>query len=663
MKNKIGRNIGIFEGKKWSEIILFLIFAAQFLLLCYFNLKLLGNHTGYDSSWSYLKAALMWKEKSLNSSMWIDQTSLFLDSSMTLATIIYGITGNLFVSYGIANLVVVVLILVCMYAILSKLDLGIRAKVIALNLIVCPYLTNGFDIGNDLGYFSSLLSGAAFYSLRALIVLIIIYEFICIKQRDRIDVVGYISFFLCALAGVSSGIFIIVVILLPYIVYELELVLIKNDWKQLTKKECIYVYGNCISVICGKLFAKYILGSKVIDESRTWTSLEQLWTNIGSVIQGFMKLLGVLPVSDTSISVLSAEGIYRIFPIIIFCIVIISIGFFVFKIRNNLLEKDGVLLFLLNIILVNFLVFCLFNVRYGAELFEERYLVSTYMVVIVMIAYYVNQLHANMIFSQVIICGLILALLGNNYVSDKKYIETTNDSWQIAEISSIVDTQDVDLIYFWGDEISPLGRTMRVYDLDHIYKEIVTSGGYDHWGDYLYYDDNGDYTGSTLLIIPKGTDVVPENILNQYKFIEDLNWVSVYRCDYNPIDMTVGITGDTSIDYPSTNGMGVQHGYFDGNSYITDGTGGFVMWGPYCVTENGSYDFILDYQIIDGSTATFDIAIDSGTIQLGAKELTKLNTEAVISDVQLEDGHTLEYRVMCEEGTKIQINKVTIMKK
>ena len=82
-----------------------------------------------------------------------------------------------------------------------------------------------------------------------------------------------------------------------------------------------------------------------------------------------MKLLGVLPVSDTSISVLSAEGIYRIFPIIIFCIVIISIGFFVFKIRNNLLEKDGVLLFLLNIILVNFLVFCLFNVRYGAELF------------------------------------------------------------------------------------------------------------------------------------------------------------------------------------------------------------------------------------------------------------------------------------------------------
>ena len=38
MKNKMGKNAGIFEGKKWIEIILFLIFAAQFLLLCYFNI-------------------------------------------------------------------------------------------------------------------------------------------------------------------------------------------------------------------------------------------------------------------------------------------------------------------------------------------------------------------------------------------------------------------------------------------------------------------------------------------------------------------------------------------------------------------------------------------------------------------------------------------------
>ena len=340
-----------------TESVLVAIAIIQLSVLVYFNIKLLGNHMGFDSSWTYLKSALIWKEKSLNSPIWTDQTSVFFDSSMILATLLYGVTGNLFVSYGTANIIVLALILVAVWKILDSLNIKRNSRLVAINMIICPYLTNGFNIGNDLGYFNDLLSGPAFYSLRVLIILIIVFEFIHIKQKKHIDLLGYFSLALCFLAGTSSGIFIIIMIFLPYVIYEIEMVLIDNDWNYLKAKESVYAYLGCISVIAGKIFASKILGIQAIDTSRTWTSIEKIWINMGGVFQGLMKLLGVLPIFDTNISVLSREGFYRIFPMIILFIIIISILFCAKALTKNLLYKDGILLFLINIVVINFIVF------------------------------------------------------------------------------------------------------------------------------------------------------------------------------------------------------------------------------------------------------------------------------------------------------------------
>ena len=520
-----------------TESVLVAIAIIQLSVLVYFNIKLLGNHMGFDSSWTYLKSALIWKEKSLNSPIWTDQTSVFFDSSMILATLLYGVTGNLFVSYGTANIIVLALILVAVWKILDSLNIKRNSRLVAINMIICPYLTNGFNIGNDLGYFNDLLSGPAFYSLRVLIILIIVFEFIHIKQKKHIDLLGYFSLALCFLAGTSSGIFIIIMIFLPYVIYEIEMVLIDNDWNYLKAKESVYAYLGCISVIAGKIFASKILGIQAIDTSRTWISIEKIWINMGGVFQGLMKLLGVLPIFDTNISVLSREGFYRIFPMIILFIIIISILFCAKALTKNLLYKDGILLFLINIVVINFIVFSLFNAQYGEAIFEERYLISPFIIIVITVAIFFDQTDEKKIFSQLALIGIIIALAGNNYVSDKKYVGTTNDYWQMDEIASIVNEQDAQLIYFWGDDINIIGRAMRVYDLDHVYKEINTNGEFYHWGDYLYYEKQEDYSGRTILITPKDTNIVPENVMNQYVHIQDLDMVSIYRCEGNPISI------------------------------------------------------------------------------------------------------------------------------
>lgn len=653
----------LFREKRFLEIGLLVLFIAQFSVSVYFNMCLIGNHMGYDSSWSYLKAALVWNEKSLNSNIWIDQTSIFLDSSLLLAALLYGFTGQLLQSYGLANLIVLSGILWCALSILKKMGIGLKARLFAINLLICPYLTNGFNVVNDLGYFNDVISGPAFYSLRAFIVLLIVREWLVIRQKSKTDIWGCLSLLLCALAGASSGIFMIVVIILPYIIYEIECLFIKNDYKVLIKKETIYGYLCLLSVVIGKLYAKYVLNITVFDQSRTWTPLISFRENMAAPFLGLMKLLGVLPVDNASVSVMSKEGMYYLFPICIFGILVLSFCYAIICLKNNYDTKDGMIHFCINAIVINLLIFGLFNARYGGVLFEERYLICAYMIMIILMSYYIDNLDLKLIFGQFVPIVLFCCLIGNNYVSNMNYLRNTNDSWQLAEVKRIADSQDAELIYFWGDEINACGRAMRVYDLNHVYKQIENGGIYHHWGDYTYYENNEDYVGSTLLVVPKQSKFIPEHIINQYVVLEELERMVVYRCDYNPIDLTAGITNDVSYDYPSTRGMIVQNGNFVGNSFVSDGTEGYVMWGPNSKTSSGNYDFFIDYHYLSGEKATFDIALDQGTNVLGSVVLDTQSTQMCISDVTLEAGHTLEYRVFCEEGTKIQIDKITIVKK
>lgn len=220
-----------------TEWILFGVFIVQFILTVYFNLKLLESHMGYDSSWSYLKAALIWKEKALISNVWSDQTSVFLDSSMLLAAIIYGITGKLFVSYGLSNLIVLLGAILLLYKISGLLGFDKKIQLLCINLALCPYMVNGFSVENDLGYFNDFISGPAFYSLRALLFLLVIYNFLLLKSGRASKTGIVVSMGLCILAGISSGIFMIVVIVIPCIAFLVERCLVENSFSAIRKKK------------------------------------------------------------------------------------------------------------------------------------------------------------------------------------------------------------------------------------------------------------------------------------------------------------------------------------------------------------------------------------------------------------------------------------------
>lgn len=317
-----------------------------------------------------------------------------------------------------------------------------------------------------------------------------------------------------------------------------------------------------ICIYGGKFFAEKVLKIVAIDTSRSWTTIEKIWINFGAVVQGVMKLTGILPVMDDSVSVLSAEGIFRLFPLAIFGVALLAIVFCIRYIFKNIKQCDQNLFFCVNIVFCQFLMFGLFNVQYGSAIFEERYLICAFLDIILLVGFFVSHLPQRYFVTLFIWTLLIGGLCGTNAVSDYKYITTTNASWELYDIRDIVSKNDAQVVYFWGDSIEAIGRSMRAYDLDHVYKCIPTvGGGYRHWGDYLYYEQNEEYDGPTILIVSYDEEVnVPEYIMSHYSKIGGLTWGSIFRSDSNPMDFSAGITNDVSMDYTYTPGVTVQNG-------------------------------------------------------------------------------------------------------
>lgn len=659
------------QFEKIMGIGLLALLIVQFLVLVYFNLRLNAQHMDYDSSWVYLKAALVWKEKRFISPNWSDTTNPFFDLSLPLASLLYGITGRLFFSYGISTLTVLLGIIASVFFILKRFNVNKIGILTVLNLILCPFLTNGFDPVIELGYFNCVLVGPSHYGLRTLIVLLIILEYLNIQQRKKIDFIFFLSIALCFVSGMSSGVYLIAMIILPILAFLFESMFIKNELKVFVKKESIYTYICLIFVLFGKIFASNVLHLNIRDSGNNWTSVIDFWKNIGAPIQGLFKLLEVFPIGETDVSVLSARGIAVVFPLFIIFVIFLAFIFASVRLYQKIKEKTGAVpevLFLINVVFVHFVMFGFMNVQYGLAVFEERYLIPAFFVLVILVGVFIRNLRMDLLVSRFILIGLFVSILAINIISDKNYAGFSNYYDYMVHIRSIAEREDAGLVYFWGTQSDVdiknvyICRNMRAFDLDRIYKFAFPEGAYKHWGDYLYCEDNGGYEGNTLIIVyPYTSNTIGANIMDQLELIEQDEWFSIYKCDNNPIDFQVGITGDVSVDYPTTTGMVVINAVTEKNSAISDGTEGFVMYGPYTNTPDGTYDFIIDYSLLEGEDAYFDVLTDSVNEE-GIVYLSSDENRAVIENVDLDEGHKIEYRVHTDEGTIIKIDKITIIK-
>ena len=138
-------------------VIFFELFViTQLMLIFIFNLTHLKYEAGFDSSAAMAQAMEIWNQKTIFLKNWEYQSTLGLDSVIIPASIFYGITHNIFLAYGIADCLGVMLYIYIFRDIFKMLKLPKLPRMIIYVLLLTPYSLE------PLGYMPMMFTGAAY---------------------------------------------------------------------------------------------------------------------------------------------------------------------------------------------------------------------------------------------------------------------------------------------------------------------------------------------------------------------------------------------------------------------------------------------------------------------------------------------------------------------
>lgn len=132
----------------------------------------------YDGAKLYKHAIEMWNHKTLFIPDWKYITTMELDCSLLLALPFYALCRNIFLSFGIANILLIFTYVAVVYAIFQRTPYQ-KYAFLAVNLILIPYSSGMLE------YFNMMFFNGAQYVLKVLIPLLFILLLTTEREKER----------------------------------------------------------------------------------------------------------------------------------------------------------------------------------------------------------------------------------------------------------------------------------------------------------------------------------------------------------------------------------------------------------------------------------------------------------------------------------------------
>lgn len=508
-------------------IVLLLCFFAQFFWICYINLFQIQYHLGYDASAYLLKSIEMAKQGSLFVEHWSDQTSLYLDSPVPFAALVYKMTNNIFFSYGIVNILMLGVLLLLFWRLMSCFicKTNLVAKLFAINLVISAFYLTGASTVNDLQYSSMMYVGAAMYIFKIITFLLVILCVIRLEEGQRYYISCTVSLIMLFVTGLSSGTYMLFTCLVPCLVYVMVKVLLTNKWNSMKYSSLIYLILGTFLSIGGKISVSMISGFDARDAAMTWCGYGDFWRNFGLFLMGYPQEITAMSPTST-IEIMSLDGIFMVCGIGILLVTVAALVFFARKVYLEKGRKYESLLLLI-VIAVNVCVFVFGYTLYEdvPDLFQSRYLIPLMMIYFICIGIWMDHLNKRYIISNLIMLATALCILGMNIKSDVEYTTARMNYDELKELTEVVKKEtEAPVVYVLGDEIE--SRNLRVIDTSKVYKTVDENGDFPHWGDYLYYDNPEEYPGE-VLVLSKNNAL--QNLETYYEVCELLTTYKEYE--------------------------------------------------------------------------------------------------------------------------------------
>ncbi len=455
------------------------ILICQIILISVCNITLIDNNIDCDNAKLFVHVMEMWEQKKIAIPNWVYMTTLEIDCSSLLALPLYAVTGNIYLSFGIANIIFIGFFVgVIFYLFQEKKAVY---PILASNLICIPYAVGMLD------YFNMMFFCGSQYILKVLLPLLFIAILV---NRDRagkkprvsyifISVVFLVLLFITSL---SSGIYVFVVGILPIIiVYYLY---------KLLKYEKVYadvylVSGLCVISAAFGIYLNGVIMGGAKGNSMMLISINQVLTNTFSCIAGIFELFGGATTS-AEMPVLSVEGIAVIVKICFVFLFLICGLIALYKVIRK--QTDLWTALLLSVFGWNMFVLLITNASYGAATYEYRYhLIGMIPLICITGKVLLDIFERGKYLQKLVFGGVgVIALLTVNVLSFSTAMDRTDKQAELRAVCDYCKELEVDYVYLFLD--TSAAEICRVIGEDDTIYLCMTGDGktsvYDYYGEY-----------------------------------------------------------------------------------------------------------------------------------------------------------------------------------
>ncbi|MCR4762772.1 MAG: hypothetical protein K5696_04510 [Lachnospiraceae bacterium] len=420
-----------------DKLILFALI-AQIVFIFGMNLFRADTIIDFDSSSAYLHEMEMGSQGKIFPSEYSYQATMDLDSAAMMSALLYYFTGDIFLSRGIAN-----------------------------NLMVILFM---------LGYWRMLFVGGGFFAVRALVPLLLISLIPDLDKGNRFRNYAFrliLLLFFVFLGGLSSGAYLLLCAVFPFLLWEFVRAFLKGDYSQVRSKRTGIAILAVLASVAGLILQKAVGFSSTADSKRILTSSK--WAEaVLSSFAGLFELFGGLTTHE-QVKLFSAEAIGTAVDFAVTFVLLTAILYTVVTCvkKKEISDMKG---YILSLMLVNALMCSFLDLKYGVTVFESRYhivpmLPSFFLVVMMMEDLSKKDLKKVQLYTlHCLITGLFLAsmLYGD---AQWVYAKTALESDKLVALDRVIEEEGISTAFIVGEDSKELGRKIRVYGKNTHYSD------------------------------------------------------------------------------------------------------------------------------------------------------------------------------------------------
>ena len=657
------KKVLIFIQNRWMESVLLLALVLQFLFFFYMNFFASENILNFDGVNLMLHAVEMWKNKTIFIQGWVETTTLELDCATLLAVPLYGLTGNILRSFGIANVIIVAYFVMIISRLFRYAGYEKKYLLMALSLIFVPYTVGMVE------YFNMLFFQGSQYIIKVLIPILMIALLMTPKEQRKKPwtIINMMILFLLVLtSGTSSGIYVLFCGICPIIVSIILDIILDNH----TKKYGVFHY-----TIAGVSFALGAIGYYINinrsiharGNSMFLTNFQDFHENFAATFTSIFQVIGALPSANTAI--FSMDGITYVLKILLVLSIILTVLITAKKMLIATPQID-VKRIILSVFFWNLFVFIFCETRNSLEnkVIESRYYLIPMVLLMILLAMqmreYIEQ--SRMILKRILKIGVPVLILGMaigcNIMTVKQFDVA---SGYLKNICTFIDGYDVESVIFIDH--NDVQGTCRFLDPTRTYSayssETQSLVVYDY---YQNYTDRANFGEKNMIAVFNWMtldQLLPVYIYNSYEKVGSVDGFDLYYSKTNQFDGRSGLPegkADKSWDFFFTSGYEILNAAAlinEQGKLEVSGDGSDVVKGPWMQSED-TYDISLFYENINtteqANIGSLQICNDEGVV--GEIPLPASADRITLPECDLSSGGYVKINVAA--GTNIKLDHI-----